>query len=182
MFNRGQKEKIVGDLAAALRTANGNALFVDYRGVNTHGMLALREKLAELGGKLRVVRKTLFRRAWASTDMPELRKDILEGQVAVAYGFSDAPAAAKIFYDFRKTLETEKGPDVAFQILGGVLEMHVIDAKEAKSLAMIPPRPVLLAWLVATMAAPLRGFVTVLSGSQRDFVRVLQQKVEKVSS
>ena len=40
-------------------------------------------------------------------------------------------------------------------------------------LAALPPKPELIAKLVGSLASPLRGLVTVLSGNQSGLVRVL---------
>ncbi|MGC2242098.1 MAG: hypothetical protein WBA06_00585, partial [Candidatus Aquilonibacter sp.] len=49
----------------------------------------------------------------------------------------------------------------------------LVDAKQVNVLASLPPKIELIAKLVGTLANPLRGLVTVLSGNQSGLVRVL---------
>ena len=55
----------------------------------------------------------------------------------------------------------------------------LIDAEGVKALASLPPRDVLVAQVVGTMAAPMTGLVTVLQGTISGFVRALQQVAEQ---
>jgi large subunit ribosomal protein L10 len=48
-----------------------------------------------------------------------------------------------------------------------------VDAAQVDRLAKLPPKIDLIASLVGTLANPIRGLVTVLSGNQRGLVRVL---------
>ena len=62
---------------------------------------------------------------------------------------------------------------------GGLLESSLIDAAGVKALASLPPRDVLIAQFVGTMAAPMTGLVTVLQGTISGFVRALNQVAEQ---
>jgi large subunit ribosomal protein L10 len=58
---------------------------------------------------------------------------------------------------------------------GGVLTGAVVNAQQLEALASLPPREVLLAQVVGTIAAPLRNTVGVLSALPRNLVNVLDQ-------
>ena len=62
---------------------------------------------------------------------------------------------------------------------GGLLDASVIDAAGVKVLASLPPRDVLIAQIVGTMAAPMTGLVTVLQGTIGGFVRALDQVAQQ---
>ena len=64
-------------------------------------------------------------------------------------------------------------------VRGGRLQGDTVDADAVRALSMLPPRDVLLAQVVGTMAAPLTGLVTVLQGTISGFARALQQIVEQ---
>jgi large subunit ribosomal protein L10 len=51
--------------------------------------------------------------------------------------------------------------------------------EDVKSLASLPSKDQLRAQLVGTLAAPLSGFVNVLSGNLRGFLNVLAAKAEQ---
>ena len=69
----------------------------------------------------------------------------------------------------------------ALEITGGITDSRVLTAAEIKALALLPSREQLLAQVVGTIAAPLSGFVGVLSGNVRSIVNVLNalSKIEE---
>ena len=180
MITKKQKEEMIRDAAAALRE-RPSALFVDYRGVDTAGLRKLRMRLREAGGTLRGLRKTLFRRALADAGVAEApAAELFEGQLGVVSGFTDPVGAAKAIAGFRKELETAKGPDIGFTVRGGLLDGRLLSAAEAERLATIPTRMELFAQLVGSLASPLQGLATVLSGPQRGLAQVLKARAEKM--
>ena len=60
-----------------------------------------------------------------------------------------------------------------------MLESSLIDANGVKVIASLPPRDVLIAQVVGTMAAPMTGLVTVLQGTISGFVRALDQVAQQ---
>ena len=53
------------------------------------------------------------------------------------------------------------------------IDGQIVDARHVEILAKLPPKIELLASLVGTLANPLRGLITVLSGNQSGLVRAL---------
>lgn len=174
MLTRKDKEKIVSDLTKAFE-AQGAVLMLDYQGVDADGMVNLRQKIREAGGKMKVVKKTLLKRAFAAANLPEPDQDVLSGQTGLVYGFDDPVAAAKAVVSFRRELVEEVGdPEkVTFAVRGGILDGNVLPAADANALATIPSREELLAKAVGSIASPLRGLVGVLQGPQRALVYAL---------
>ena len=142
-------------------------VLTDFRGLTVGEMGQLRGKLREAGVEYRVVKNRLLRIAARDADIEGLDA-YLEGPTAVAFGYDDPVAAAKIIHDFirqMRKLETK----------GGVIDHRAVTAAEIKRLADLPPRQVLLAQLAGGIARPLAGMVTVLSGVPRGLVVVLDQ-------
>ena len=63
----------------------------------------------------------------------------------------------------------------ALKLKGALLGRRFIDANGVEVLATLPARDVLLAQVLGTMEAPIRGLVTVLSGTVRGLVTCLDQ-------
>ena len=61
----------------------------------------------------------------------------------------------------------------ALEIVGGLMDGKFITPAEVKTLAALPSREQLLGMLVGTLAAPMRGLVTVMSGNVRGLVTAL---------
>ncbi|OHA48761.1 MAG: 50S ribosomal protein L10 [Candidatus Terrybacteria bacterium RIFCSPHIGHO2_01_FULL_48_17] len=166
MLTRAQKEGLVSNLADSF-SKNPNIFLVNYTGVDTLGMNALRKVLKPLA-QFRVVKKTLFARALRAS---QLSKDPVQSnaQIAIAFGFSDPVAAAKALSEFAKAHET-------FNILGGIVDREPLEAADIVRLALLPPREVLLGQLVGVLAGPIRNFVSVISGPQRGLVTILSKR------
>jgi large subunit ribosomal protein L10 len=85
----------------------------------------------------------------------------LIGPTALAFGFDDVVAPAKILADFAKDHKK-------LELKCGVLEGKVIDLNTVKELANLPSKEALLGQVAGMLQAPIRGLVTVLSGPLRN--------------
>jgi len=105
--------------------------------------------------------------ARASQDTPiSVLKDHFKGPGAVAIGYHDPVAPAKIltkFADDSKKLE----------IRAAVLNGKLIDLSGIRALAALPPREVLLGQLLAVMLEVPTAVVRVLAGVPRGLVNLL---------
>jgi len=117
-----------------------------------------------------VVKNTLAKIAAADAGVEGLT-ELLAGPTAIAYCHGDPVRVAKVIQDFIK--EKKKAA-----IRGGKLERSLLTAADVEKLATLPSREQLIAQLVGTLAAPLRGLVTVLNGPIRALVVVLGQVQE----
>ncbi|WP_029165568.1 MULTISPECIES: 50S ribosomal protein L10 [Aminiphilus] len=142
---------------------------VEYRGMNVKKMTAVRAKVREAGGEMKIAKNTLFRIALAEENSP-VPEEMTAGANAFTMAYGDVTAVAKALRDFSK----EKGNEMLI-IKGGIMGQHVLDQQQVLALADLPSREVLLAQVVGTIAAPLRSLVTVLSGPMRGFVTCLSQ-------
>lgn len=167
---RQEKEAVIADVAELLQ--GSETMFVsDYRGLTVAQLSELRGKLRESGAKFRIVKNTLGGIAAERAGRAEL-SPLLSGPTAVTFCGDDMVGAAKALAEFGKT-----HPQLA--VRGGLLEASFIDAEGVKALASLPPRDVLIAQVVGTMAAPMTGLVTVLQGTVSGFVRALNQVAQQ---
>jgi large subunit ribosomal protein L10 len=165
-MHRNEKEALVEDVTTLL--AGVDALYVsDYRGLTVAELTELRGKLRAGGASLRVLKNTLTRMAAERAGRVEL-VSLLNGPTAITVCGADAVAPAKVLNDFARTHDKLK-------VRGGLLEGSVLDATAVRAIATLPPREVLIARVVGTVAAPLSGLVTVLQGTIGGFARALQQ-------
>ena len=147
------------------------AIFVgEYRGMTVTQSTQLRAKVREAGGELKVAKNTLFIIAMKEVGMEPLPPSLTVGPNIYALCYKDPVAVAKILRDYAAE-RTQK----AFILKGGLLGKAVLNATQVQALADLPPKDVLIAQTVRTIAAPLAGLVTVLSGTLRGFVTCLSQ-------
>lgn len=166
-----RKQQVADHLEKLQRS---EAVFVcEYRGLTVAQMTQIRAKVREAGGEMKVSRNTLMTIALTEAGLP-VPKSLMTGPNIFSFAYENAPAVAKALNDFTKEKGNEK-----LVIKGGVLGQSILDKASVTALADLPPREVLLAQVVGTIAAPLRGLVTVLSGPSRGLVTCLNQIKEK---
>ena len=166
MPTQAQRE-MIDMLAEALKKTD--AVFVaEYRGLTVKKANELRRLIRGAGGEMKVCKNTLMRIALDECGMKRM-SDCDSGPNGYVLSYGDAAAVAKAIRDFAK----EKGNE-ALVIKGGLLGGNQTLTKgQVLALAELPSKEALLAQVVGTIAAPLRGLVTVLSGPQRNLVTLL---------
>ena len=142
-----------------------------YQGVGTAELYRLRSKIHEAQGDLHVVKNTLAGIALKKAGLPVPEK-MLAGSVIIGFCFADPAAVAKAMTAFAG--EVQK-----FEIKGGVLGNRIIDANGVKALAELPPRPVLLGSLVATIQGPMSQLVNIINAPMRELAQVLKARSEQ---
>jgi len=131
----------------------------------------LRKRMKGAGIKPVVTKNSLVRKALAETNF-EIDQSILDRPTLFGFG-QDEVELAKILTGFAKEHD-------GVEILGGIVRGEVATPAKIKVLSTLPGREELQARVVGTIAAPLSGFVNVLSGNTRGLVNVLSQYMEKI--
>jgi len=168
-----QKKEIITGLKKKLDDMK-SAVFVNFSGIPVKEINELRNSCRDENVGYVVAKKTLLKKVLAARGFTDVSDDNFSGEVATVIGFEDEVTPAKLISAFAKNHEQMK-------ILGGVLEGSLIDENKVKALAKLPSKPELLASVVGTIAAPLSGLVTVLSGNLRSLVYALKAIGEKKS-
>jgi large subunit ribosomal protein L10 len=168
--SRADKDEEFGQLQAAFREAE-TAVLVDYRGITVPQVTELRRQIRASGGRYRVVKNSLAKRAAAGTSF-EAFSDQFTGPTAVVYTGQDPVAMAKAISTFVKATPT-------MTIKAAVVQGRAVPAAAVNDLATMPGKPELQAMLLSVLQAPMRQLVTVLSAVPRDFVNVLSAAEKK---
>ena len=159
-----EKQAIVASLTEKFQNAAAGVI-VDYRGIT----VAEDTKMRENGVEYFVVKNTLARFAAKNAGLDELC-DVLEGTTSIAICEGDPVAAAKVVAEFSKKLAAQE----KFVIKSGFVDGKVISVDEVKALADLPSREVLVATVLGTLIAPVRGLATVLDANISGLARVMQ--------
>ena len=141
------------------------AVVADYRGLTVEEITELRRNLQNAEADLTVTKNTLCKVAAKGTNF-EVISELMEGPTAIAFGFGDEVASAKILAKFIK--ENKKG-----EILGAVLEGKVLSADEAKKLASMPSKEELYAKMLGSINSPASGLVCSVNGVMSALVRAI---------
>jgi large subunit ribosomal protein L10 len=167
---RPEKVAIVDEVRARLEGSSA-ALLTEYRGLKVSELATLRTALTSAGGDLKIYKNTLVRFAVRDLGI-ELDEAMLVGPTAIAFVDGDAAAVAKALRDYART-------NPALIVKGGVLGSSALSATEARALADLPSREVLLARLAGGLAAPLAGFAGLLQALPRNLAYGLKALIEK---
>ncbi len=160
-----EKIEAVAELKERLQS-HTVAIATQYKGVTVEQVTELRRRLRAEGVEFKVYKNTLVLRALEELGIKG-GAGLMEGPTAWAFS-KDPVVPAKILRDFAKDVKV-----VAMN--GGILEGRVISKAQAEALASLPPREVILAMVVGTIAAPLRNLLGVLNAVPRNLVNVLDQ-------
>jgi large subunit ribosomal protein L10 len=173
---RPEKVAVVDEVQERLTQASA-ALLTEYRGLDVSALGELRRALRAAGGDYKVYKNRLVRFAARNAGL-EL-DELLTGPTAIAFVVDrpdgepgDAVLVAKALRDFART-------NPALVVKGGVMADKALSAEEARALADVEPRDVLLARLAGAFAAPMQQFAGLLQALPRDFAYGLQALVEQ---
>jgi large subunit ribosomal protein L10 len=158
-----RKETAVQQLRDRLAAAQ-NLFLTDYQGLTVDEITKLRSELRKDGSTYSVVKNTLFR--IAAGDIAGRLEEFLAGPTGIVFAGADPVAPAK-------ALKTFSDATKKLGIKAAYIDGDVVGAAQVNVLAKLPPKIELIARLVGSLASPLRGLVTVLSGNQSGLVRVL---------
>ena len=170
---REKKAQIVSNLADDLSRTT-IVIATDYRGLLAKQMAELRNALAKAGVGFHVVKNTLAYRAADQIGKPQLR-DIIEGPVALAFGYDDVVNVAKALNQYIKSTT------LPLEIKGGLLGDRILPPEEVLRLASLPPREVLIARLLGQLQAPVGSLHNLLSFPLRGLLNVLQSRAQAAS-
>lgn len=171
LANRTEK----GEAIAAMVGKFGRAramIVADYRGLNVAQMTDLRRKAREAGIEIKVTKNTLASRAAREAGAGGLSEH-LKGPAAVAIGYDDLTAPSRLLLDFARTART-------LEIKGGFAEGRSLTAQQARDLATMPSREVLLAMVLGGISAPLSNMASVLAAPIRGLITATEELRKKL--
>jgi len=162
-LTKAQKEKIVEELTNDLKQQK-SVVFVAIGGLKVKDLSGLRRKLKEIGGKLKVVKKTLMKIAFEKMGL-KLPENLI-GEIALVSAFENEILPIKSVHQFSKENENLK-------ILSGIFEGKLLEKEKIIEIAELPTKEELLARLVRSVSAPISGLVNVLQSNLRGLVYIL---------
>ena len=106
-MKRDKKEQIVQEVAEKINRSQGIYL-TEFQGLSVAKMSELRNEFRKAGVEYRVVKNTLIKKALKDLDGADKLAPGLKSTTAVAFGFDDPVAPAKVIRKFGKTNEALK--------------------------------------------------------------------------
>jgi len=169
-ISKQRKEAVLGEYQDWIKRSEA-IILVEYTGVRMKSLDAIRARIREAGGEFHVVKNTLARRAFAASGM-ELPGDYLLKSTAISFAFADPALTAKALADAAKGNEFVK-------VKGGFMAGRVLSAAQVRSLAEMPPLPVLRARMLGVLQAPAGKLARTIAEPARGLAAVVRAFAEK---
>ena len=150
------------------------AVVTEYRGLTVEEITKLRRALQKENSDYMVTKNTLAKVASKGTQF-EVLEDVLKGPVAIAFGFADEVAPAKVLTKFIK--EAKKG-----QIIAAALDGKLLDAKETAVLAELPSKEELYAKMLGCINSSATGIAGAVNAVMSGLVRAMDQVAKQKSA
>jgi large subunit ribosomal protein L10 len=173
---RPEKVAVVEEVRDRLDSTSA-ALLTEYRGLDVRAIGDLRRALRQVGGDYKIYKNSLVR--FAARDLGLELEELLTGPTAIAFiterpdgSPGDAVDVAKALRDFART-------NPSLIVRGGVLGANPLTADEARALAEVEPRDVLLARLAGAIAAPMVQFAGLLEALPRNLAYGLKALIDQ---
>ena len=173
---RPEKVAVVDEVRERLDSTSAT-LLTEYRGLDVTAISELRRALRSAGGEYKIYKNTLVR--FAARDLGLELEEHLTGPTALAFitekpdgSPGDAVDVARALRDFART-----NPNLVMK--GGVLGTKPLTADEARALAEVEPREVLLAKLAGAMAAPMVQLAGLFEALPRNFAYGLKALIDQ---
>ena len=168
-----KKVQIVSNLTDNLSRST-IIIVTNYQGLLAKQMAELRNALAKAGIEYHVVKNNLVFRAADLVGKPQLR-DIIEGPVALAFGYDDVVNTAKALNQYIKSSA------LPLEIRGGLIGDRVLPPEEIVTLAGLPTREVLIGKLIGQLQAPIGSLHNIINSPFRGLISVLQNRAQAIS-
>jgi large subunit ribosomal protein L10 len=148
--NHDVKAVVVNQAKEKLEKASSFVL-VDYKGINVEDVTELRSRFRAAGVEYKVYKNTLVKRATSEIGLSAIHEQ-LQGTVAIAFGYGDVVAPAKVLNQFIK-----EHPKTTISVKAGVVEGKIMDAAQMRALGDLPSKEILLSMLLGALQGSIRN-------------------------
>lgn len=167
-MNRAEKVEMIERMNEEL-TSSPHLVLTTFSGLSVNQATEFRSKVRQAGGRCRVIRNRLAKRAAAGTPM-SLLSEQLSGPCALVTHPDDPVALAKSVAEFVKD-----NPEL--QLLAGVIDSKdLLDKAGVKELAALPSLDELRAQLLALIQTPATTLVRLIGTPATQIARVVGER------
>ena len=167
-FSKQHKGELMSQYVTCIKSSQ--VVFVlEYSRMGMKEIDGMRARVRDVGGQVHVVKNTVMQLALKEAG---IKSDELTGNLLFGFALNNPPAMAKVLVDSTRNSEI-------FKLKGGYLGGHAFPAASVRSLAELPPLPVMRATLLGVLQAPAARLVRTLVEPSRQVARVLQAYTER---
>jgi len=164
-MKRSEKEQIVSAMKERVLRSK-SLFFADFTGITVEQVNELRREFRKSDIGYQVVKNTLARKALEGFEGYEVVLGKLENPTAIAFGYGDPVAPARIIKKFREKHNKLK-------VKACVVENQVFQGEDFDKIARLPSRADLIAGILGSIEAPIAGLIGAVGAVMRDLVTVI---------
>lgn len=150
----------------------GSFVIAQYTKVTSNSMNNFRGVIANLGGDVQMIRKTVFLKAAEQAGI-DLKKQDLEGHISIVFAGVDPIETAKAVFKYSKE------NDNTLKVLGGRLDGELYRAKDVEMLSTLPGKDEMRAQLLSVFEAPLSHTLGTVDAILTSILHCLDNKAKK---
>jgi len=169
---KSEKEAVIKELNEKFTRAK-TAIVAEFSKVDVETVTKLRKKFRDAGVEYKVLKNTLAKRAAKGTSIEVVSEDFT-GPVAIALGYGDVVAPAKVLSEFIKDMETIK-------VRSAVVDGKKIDAKGVQALAKMPGLPELRAKILGMLTQPAGKLMRTIAAPGAQLARVIKAREDALA-
>ena len=163
-----EKSFFVQNLTAELKLAK-SVILINFAGMSVKAQQELKKRLKAVGGRMVVVKNTLFKRAGKEARIAEqtLQDSVLTGQTALILADDDPIAPLQAIGKFALEFEV---PHLKVGIVEGIFQ----GTEALDKISKLPSKEILLAQTVGTIGQPLYAIVGTLQANLQKLIYTLK--------
>lgn len=165
-----RKHELIGEYADWVKKSQA-LIIAEYKGLPMGELDTLRSRMRENGGEFHIIKNTLGKLAFEEAGLP-VPENIFKGSTAIGFAFTDAAATAKMLMEFSRTSEFLK-------IKGGYLGQQMMTSEDVRSLAELPPLPIMRARILGALLAPAGQLARTIAEPARSLAAVFKAYADR---
>jgi large subunit ribosomal protein L10 len=169
-ISKQHKEEVINQYTEWLDKSQA-VILVQYTGITMKEFDNIRAKVRENGGEFHVLKNTLAKKAFESREI-SFPEGIFEKSTAAVFAFGDVAGTVKALSDATRSIEFVK-------VKAGLMDKQSLSAAQVKSLASLPPLPIIRAQLLGVLQAPAAKLVRTLAEPARQVASVIKAYSDK---
>lgn len=174
-LTKDKKTQVVEEVSSLLNSSK-LTVAAKYSGTSVKAMQELRRNGKDNGTVIKVVKNRLVIKALKDNlKYKDIDTTSFSDMLLYAFNATDEVAPAQTLANFAKTSPT-------IEFVGALTaDGAFMPSEDVKALASLPSKDQLRSMVVGTLAAPLSGFVNIMSGNVRGILNVLNARSEQLN-
>lgn len=168
---RAEKQYLLDEIKEQM-DGHDSFVIMQYSGLDANRTTEFRNKLADLGGSLEIVKKRVLLKAAQDLGI-ELDLSTLPGHIGLVFAGEDSVQATKAVFELKTELKDK------INVLCGHFDGRLIGADDVETLSKLPGKDEMRAQLLGVLAAPMQQTVGAMNALLCSVLYAMENKIKK---